>query len=123
MKKRIILVTLLFLFIKITAQVGIGTTTPDPNAALDIVSTNKGFLPPRVANVAAIATPVAGLMIYDESKQCMRYYNGTIWSDCMGGITPAFTCGDAMTDIDGNTYPTVLIDGQCWMAADLKVSK
>jgi hypothetical protein len=62
-------------------------------------------------------------MIYDESKQCMRYYNGTIWSDCMGGITPAFTCGDAMTDIDGNTYPTVLIDGQCWMAADLKVSK
>jgi uncharacterized protein (TIGR02145 family) len=123
MKKTIILVTLLFLFIKITAQVGIGTTTPDPNAALDIVSTNKGFLPPRVANVAAIATPVAGLVIYDESKQCMRYYNGTIWSDCMGGITPAFTCGDAMTDIDGNTYPTVLIDGQCWMAADLKVSK
>jgi uncharacterized protein (TIGR02145 family) len=123
MKKTIILVTLLFLFIKITAQVGIGTTIPDPNAALDIVSTNKGFLPPRVANVAAIATPVAGLMIYDESKQCMRYYNGTIWSDCMGGITPSFPCGDAMTDIDGNTYPTVLIDGQCWMAADLKVSK
>jgi len=123
MKNTFILVTLLLLSIKITAQVGIGTTTPDPNAVLDVVSTNKGFLPPRVANVAAIATPVAGLMIYDESKQCMRYYNGTIWSDCMGNITPAFTCGDTMTDIDGNTYPTVLIDDKCWMAADLKVSK
>jgi uncharacterized protein (TIGR02145 family) len=125
MKKTLILVTLLLVSIKIIAQVGIGTTTPDPNAVLDIVSTDKGFLPPRVANVAAIATPVAGLMIYDESNQCMRYYNGTIWSDCMGNITPASPCGTAttMTDIDGNTYPIVAIDDKCWMAADLKTSR
>lgn len=122
MKIQLTIMTL-FLSFWATAQVGIGTTTPDPNAILDIVSTNKGFLPPRVADVTAITTPVAGLMIYDNSKQCMRYYNGTIWSDCMGNITPVFTCGDTMTDIDGNTYPTVLIGGQCWMAADLKVSR
>ena len=119
------IVTFLFLSASlwVNAQVGIGTTTPDSNAVLDVVSTNKGFLPPRVANVAAITTPVAGLMIYDNLRQCMRYYNGTKWSDCMGGIIPKFAvCGDLMTDIDGNSYPTVLIGGQCWMAADLKVS-
>jgi len=103
MKIQLTIMTL-FLSFWATAQVGIGTTNPDPNAILDIVSTNKGLLPPRVANVTAITTPVAGLMIYDNSKQCMRYYNGTIWSDCMGGIVPVFTtCGDTMTDIDGNT--------------------
>ena len=125
MKKALILVTLLFLSIKIIAQVGIGTTTPNSNSVLDVVSTNKGFLPPRVANVAAITTPVAGLMIYDVSNQCMRYYNGTKWSDCLGGIIAASPCGTAttMTDIDGNIYPIVSIDDKCWMTADLKVSR
>ena len=62
-------------------------------------------------------------MIYDINNQCMRYYNGTIWSDCLGGITTASACGTdtTMTDIDGNTYPIVSIGSQCWMAADLKV--
>lgn len=124
MKKAFILVVaLLLLSLKINAQVGIGTTNPDPSAVLDVVSTDKGLLLPRIASITNITTPVAGLMIFDNSKQCMRYYNGTKWSDCMGGITPAFTCGSAMSDIDGNSYPTVMIDNKCWMAADLKVSR
>ena len=36
------------------AQVGIGTNTPDASAMLEIKSTNKGFLPPRVALTASI---------------------------------------------------------------------
>ena len=48
------------------AQVGIGTTTPNASAALDVSSTTKGFLPPRMTKVQleAIVSPVEGLMVY-----------------------------------------------------------
>ena len=48
------------------AQVGIGTTTPNASAALDITSTTQGFLPPRLTEVQmnAITTPATGLMVY-----------------------------------------------------------
>ena len=48
------------------AQVGIGTITPNASAALDVSSTTKGFLPPRMTKVQldSIAFPVEGLMVY-----------------------------------------------------------
>jgi hypothetical protein len=48
------------------AQVGIGTTTPDASAALEIESTTKGFLLPRMTlvQINAIATPAEGLIVY-----------------------------------------------------------
>ena len=36
--------------------------------------------------------------------------------------TSAFTCGDQVTDFDGNLYPTVEIGGQCWFAKALRVT-
>jgi hypothetical protein len=52
------------------AQVGIGTTTPSASAALEVSSTNKGFLAPRVqltgtSDVSTIAAPATGLMVYN----------------------------------------------------------
>lgn len=51
---------------RIQAQVGIGTNTPDASAQLDISSTNKGLLLPRLtmAQMTAIANPVAGLLVF-----------------------------------------------------------
>jgi uncharacterized protein (TIGR02145 family) len=48
------------------AQVGIGTTTPDASSALDITSTTKGLLIPRMtaAQRDAITTPSQGLIIF-----------------------------------------------------------
>jgi len=58
-----------------TGNVGIGTTSPAASSLLDVTSTTKGFLPPRMTTVQknAIATPAAGLVIYDTTlnKLCV----------------------------------------------------
>jgi hypothetical protein len=49
-----------------TRNVGINNTNPDVSAQLDIASTTKGFLPPRMTGVQAeaISSPAEGLMVY-----------------------------------------------------------
>ena len=67
---------LLLFFIKslvVSAQIGINTSTPDTNAALDIVSNDKGIIIPRVVlNYLYTVNPhglplTDGVMIYPES--------------------------------------------------------
>ena len=55
------------------AQTGIGTSTPDASAKLEVASTNKGFLPPRVALTATnsaspITSPATGLLIFNTAS-------------------------------------------------------
>ncbi|WP_426330157.1 tail fiber domain-containing protein [Pedobacter sp. R-06] len=76
--------TFAILFISCTcivnAQVGIGTTTPHASAQLEIVSTNKGFLPPRVTLANRPASPATGLLIFQtDGVAGFYYYNGTAW--------------------------------------------
>lgn len=41
----------------------------------------KGFVVNRVANPATdIANPVEGMMVFDTTAQCLKIYNGTVWS-------------------------------------------
>ena len=52
------------------AQTGIGTTSPDASAKLEVASSNKGFLPPRVALTATnsaspVSNPANGLMVFN----------------------------------------------------------
>lgn len=63
------------------AQVGIGTTSPDPSAVLDIASTNKGMLIPRMTTVqrVAITTPASGLVVFDTTINALFYYNSSVW--------------------------------------------
>jgi hypothetical protein len=64
----------------VNAQVGIGTTTPDASAQLEIASTNKGLLIPRVSLAGRPASPATGLLIYQtDSTPGFYYYNGTAW--------------------------------------------
>ena len=72
------------------AQTGIGTTTPDPSAKLDLSSTNKGFLPPRVTltsstDITTIANPATALLVYNTGNNVnisagYYYWNGTAWT-------------------------------------------
>lgn len=53
----------------------------NPSAQLDVASTTKGFLPPRMTTTQknAIASPASGLQVYDTTLNQMSYYNGTTW--------------------------------------------
>ncbi|GAB5401183.1 MAG: hypothetical protein Aureis2KO_27680 [Aureisphaera sp.] len=63
---------LLFLLIASScyAQVGIGTTSPDPSSVLDITASDKGVLIPRMTSTErdAIVDPINGLMIYNTDS-------------------------------------------------------
>src|SRR5262249_53525718 len=65
--------------------VGIGTRagSMDPSAALQVDSTSRGFLPPRMnaAGRNGIPSPAEGLVVYDTDAHGLRYYNGGRWRD------------------------------------------
>lgn len=70
-----------------TGSVGIGTTTPDPSAKLDVQSTEKGMLIPRMttAQRTAISNAATGLLVFDNTTGTFWFYNGTAWTELVGG--------------------------------------
>lgn len=92
MKKPVLLLAciLMLLFNVSFAQVKIGNNpnTIDPNSILELESTSKGFLPPRVAlnsttNVAPLTGTVpSGMLVYSTGGTLpdgYYYWNGTVW--------------------------------------------
>jgi Head domain of trimeric autotransporter adhesin len=75
--------------IKGNGKVGIGTTSPNASATLDVSSTTGGFLFPRMTTAQrnAIASPAAGLQIYNTDRNCLEIWNSSGWmSFCENGI-------------------------------------
>src|SRR6478752_8016012 len=82
MKSYVLLLTIIFSCRFGHAQnVGIGTTSPNNSAALDIRSTTKGLLIPSMTTSQrfAIPTPPNGLMVYDTDKNEYYHYDGSGW--------------------------------------------
>lgn len=90
MKTGVFIILLFSFHLSLMAQVGIGTSNPNNSAQLEVSSTAKGFLPPRmtVAQRAAILNPAQGLMIYCTNCGANgepEYYNGSTWLNMSGG--------------------------------------
>jgi len=85
--------------LSLNAQVGIGTTSPDSSAALDITSTSSGLMISRMTQVQrdAIMSPSLGLLIYQiDGVTGFYYFDGVIWKN-IGGSSGWGLLGDVGT--------------------------
>ena len=63
-------------------SVGLGTTNPNAYAILDVTSTSKAFVLPRMTTaqkLAGIVTPVQGMLVYDTTLGKLSVYAGAGW--------------------------------------------
>jgi uncharacterized protein (TIGR02145 family) len=117
MKSAFTIFALLHSLLCLSQNIGIGTNNPHTSAQLDVSSTSRGLLPPRMtfAQRNAIVNPVAGLMIYctdcDSSGQ-PQFYNGTRWCNMLG----AAATGPLAANIPG-----IVIGLQTWSEKNLDV--
>ena len=112
---------------KDNGSVGIGTNSPNNSALLDLTSTNKGVLVPRVAltsinDQVTIPAPAVGLMVYNTGAGALTYkgfvfWNGTEWRSISNETTAnpsvaALNCSGAtifpLTFVSGVAYTGTL---------------
>lgn len=88
MKKIFFLLLAAYFIHPASAQVSINTTNTIPNSSsmLDITSSTKGLLIPRMTSAqrTAISSPAKGLMVYDSTANTLWYYDGAAWQE---GVT------------------------------------
>lgn len=95
----------------VSGAAGIGTVTPDASSLLDITSTSKGALVPRMTKAQrdAIVAPATGLLIFQTNSTAgFYYYTGTKWT----GVANTFTGGTGISVANGtitNTLPDQVV--------------
>ncbi|MFN3850898.1 MAG: hypothetical protein ACK4NY_15800 [Spirosomataceae bacterium] len=106
-----------------------GTDIPYSASILDVRSNNKGILLPRMSttNRDAIASPVAGLLLYNNTTNQFNFYDGVAWQAASlnnqwgvnganyyyngGNVGIGDSTPDYKLDVSGTTYTSDLIVG------------
>lgn len=120
---------MLFLSVPAVAQVGIGTTAPNTNSVLDLTSTNKGLLLPRFG-LAGRPAGVNGLFYYQtDNTPGFYYYDGssTAWTKVFttqGGTLAgklntlaSSVSGGAGMNLGIGLAPATPLDGDLWLTS------
>ena len=91
-------------------NVGIGTSTPSASSILELSSTSKGMLLPRMTTTQrdAISSPATGLGIYNTTDNKFNYYNGTNWT-AVGVGTNRFIHAELSADQTSVTTGTDIV--------------
>jgi hypothetical protein len=96
--------------------------TPDPSAMLDVQSTDKGFLPPRMTTIErnSIVTPAEGLVVYDTDEESLFLYSSGVWERLakgtgshwlLNGSDIYYNDGRVGIGTDAPQYPLHLLGG------------
>ena len=110
MKKLFFILFTLLLTVSVFSQVAVNSdgTSPDNSAMLDVKSTEKGMLVPRMTTTQrdAIASPATGLVIFNTSTNAFEYFSNNAW----------LNAGSSM--IAGNAPGDMLVwNGSLWLPA------
>jgi len=91
----------------VLSQNVIGGGTPDTSAVLDLQSTQKGFLPPRMSTAQrnAIALPATGLIVYNTEAQELQINLGTPSAPSWGRLATSVTQGSVPATTPLRTLP------------------
>jgi len=81
----------------LSGTLGIGTISPNSSAVLEVSSTTRGFLPPRMTTIQrdSITGLVEGLTIWNKTNKQLEVYDGSYWVNMNGKLVSTLNIGDS----------------------------
>jgi hypothetical protein len=99
------------IFAQVDAKIGTNPGTKLPSAVLELESTTKGFLLPRMnaGQMNAIVAPATGLAVYNTDASCTFIYKGAAWVSLCDSATNGLTKSGSVISLGGAlTTPTTI---------------
>lgn len=119
-------ITVMMFSFMVNAQVAIGTVTVEPSAMLELSSTNRGFLLPRLTTTErnAMVNPANGSLIYNSTTNSLNINTGTpgspVWEatnteatkTARTGQSAKYSNSDTSTNLNSDTAIELPVYGQ-----------